>query len=685
MIDVRQQINPMTAQQMIENANQSSNQMNMPTTMPADNSSVLSQVNQASQNAQAPQAQPNQGNWLERLLPTIGGVALPVIGAALAPETGGLSLLATTALSGLGSAAGKAAQDVATGNKLGTDVLTAGALGAGGNLAGAGIAKGLGMAGSALTGLGESGVQAAEAKATQTAAQDEISRIGNEFGAIKPGQADVGNALENLKTLGVTKPTAQDALNVSKVYTGSDPETGDGVLNFYKKQALEKAGGTVDLSNTEQSVKEALADPNNQFHLGSLEPVSSSRGQLPKVPNNVANKIMTQVRNLLPAPQTVGEGADAQIAMQATPDEAKTLLTKIGSQIQATTPKANSLGEINPAQQAENDIWKGMYRNIKQSLYNRPEVNTAVAATRAEPEVIDDAIKANGITDPQVAANIKADLTDRINNGNQMQDWLSHESDMVNMGKVGKIQTDFVSKNPQVAKSQKALQETVPKATTGDNLLNLGAMAEATIGHQPLALLAPTAVKLAQNPQAQMAAGGILSKLAGGKLPSLIGQVAGTSPLTVAGQAGQGQQITGANMDLRNSLPYRMIMAEAVDPYHYGGNVLNQSLGNYQKYAGAEQAVQNLQNYFNAAGGAQGPIMGRLSELGSMFTGGPAAQYQQQAQAAQAAIAQALGVQPGQVALPSITQNQQGAQTSLNSIQNLLAALGGPNATAPAQ
>ena len=68
-----------------------------------------------------------------------------------------------------------------------------------------------------------------------------------------------------------------------------------------------------------------------------------------------------------------------------------------------------------------------------------------------------------------------------------------------------------------------------------------------------------------------------------------------------------------------------------------------------------------------------------------MFTGGPAAQYQQQAQAAQAAIAQALGVQPGQVALPSITQNQQGAQTSLNSIQNLLAALGGPNATAPAQ
>jgi hypothetical protein len=46
------------------------------------------------------------GDWLSHLLPTIGSVAAPVLGALLAPETGGASLLAGAALSGLGSAGG---------------------------------------------------------------------------------------------------------------------------------------------------------------------------------------------------------------------------------------------------------------------------------------------------------------------------------------------------------------------------------------------------------------------------------------------------------------------------------------------------------------------------------------------------------------------------------------------------
>src|SRR4051812_38915804 len=51
-------------------------------------------------------AQPHSGNWFTHLLPTIGGLA----GVLLAPETGGLSLLAAAGLSGLGAAGGKLAE-----------------------------------------------------------------------------------------------------------------------------------------------------------------------------------------------------------------------------------------------------------------------------------------------------------------------------------------------------------------------------------------------------------------------------------------------------------------------------------------------------------------------------------------------------------------------------------------------
>jgi len=73
------------------------------------------------------QGQGGGSNFFQSILPTIGGIVAPIAGAALAPETGGLSLLASAALSGLGGAAGQAVENATEGKSpIDQNVLSSG-------------------------------------------------------------------------------------------------------------------------------------------------------------------------------------------------------------------------------------------------------------------------------------------------------------------------------------------------------------------------------------------------------------------------------------------------------------------------------------------------------------------------------------------------------------------------------
>lgn len=642
-------------------------------------------------------APPQKGNWFSHLLPTIGSIAAPVIGGLLAPETGGLSLVAALALAGAGSAGGKAAEDAIQGQKINpVGLLESGAEGAAGQGIGMGAGSLIGSLGGKVADSLAQGAtdRAAQATVADQTAQDlaEQTRIGNEFSAVKPGAASVGPAIAKANDLGITSPTAQDLKSIGSIYTGSNPETGTGVLNFYKNQALDQAGGTVDLNNTMDSLHTTLATPENQV-LGGETPVTSSSGQLPKAPANVATKIVQQVRNMLPAPAVNAEG---QIAENVSPQDAKTVLTSIGKQIDLTTPKPNALGITDPTDVAQNNVWKSVYQNVRSALYDRPEVDAAVQGLKVGPDesaVIDDAIKSNGITDPNVAANIKADLTSTLNNAQSGNDLLTAERPMVNVAKVGGIQTADEANNPQLARNVRAAQSQItPTATptggpsTADNLMGIGGIIGAPETHG-LSLLGmiPTAAKLAKSPQTLDMADKLVNSGVSKKIAGLIpGALTGASQfITHAGD------MTGAPVNLNlgdnnvnpstpsldpnslNSLLLQLAVAESANPTTSGAgsSMVGQILPQIQNANVAQSSLTGAENAFQQAGGGQGGILGNLTRILGGITGNPASQYEAQRQQLINQLTP-LGIPTS--AVPQITGNNQSATNQFTALQQMI-------------
>ena len=652
---------------------------------------------------QAPQqSQAQQGNWFERLLPTIGGIGGGILGSLTDSFTGPLGTIAGSAA---GGALGQQLENALTGSKGST--LAAGAE----NALGAGVGKGLSYAGEKLVGAGTSALEGSVAKNTAQAAQNaetqakltEANRIRDEFSAIHPGQANVGSTLTKLKSLGIENPTAQDALQVGNVYTGSNPKGGTGVLNFYKQQSIDQAGGTVNLSNTIDNLKNTLTNPENKLNLGSLEPVSNAKGQLPTTPNNVSNKILQQVRDMLPDGSLDNNG---QIIQTLGPKDATKLLSNIGDKIDSTTPVKNALGNLDPAQVSENNVWKSLYKDVRTQTYDRPEVDAVISKLNVGPDesaVIDDAIRSNGITDPKIAANIKADLTNTINNSKTGNDLLKQESPMVNVSKVGRIQTKFVEDNPQMAKSATAIKSEVtsqaPQATTGSSAMtNLEAMAgiagaPMTGGLSLLATL-PKAVQIAKNPEVQQ---GVLSALqskagqAAGKIIPLATRASALGAANLPNLAASAQPTTNqgaGNMqpNVQSMIQQSPIM-QAYNTALTGGagidqgytSLLGQVAPQAQKLELAAPVLQNLLAGYGQAGGAQGPLGGALTKLSGLIPGTAANIYGNQQNTAAATLGQLLGISPQQAIglLPQLTASAGTTSPQMQSLQSILGGVGG--------
>lgn len=595
-----------------------------------------------------PTAPTNQPNLLERLLPTIGGIGGGILGNLLAPVAGGIGGAAG------GSAFGKFLEDKLTGQAGGNGVLGAAAGGALGEGIGAGAGAFLGKAGGLLAGTAEKMTANGAAKATQASAdaatQATEAASQKAYGAIPKGLRQAHD-LEG--SLGFSKQLGLDTTNHQGLVDAGN--SGKEILTNAANDALGQAG-PVDASSYGQMVKDAIASRSGT--LGGFDPVAMSRGRLGPS-NSPASKLLSQL-------QDYGAGV---AKTNADPGEVRSLLQQVGSAYGDATPTVTALtGAKDPVQVATHGVLGDVYNNLKNVLYNRPEVAENFNSLPAN-------IRAEDVGGNQAIAD---HLNEVIGSGQGHQpvlDALQKYGNLANSGHDAVTAAKGIVPDIESAAA-------VPKSNpfNADNAVKLGSLLEGTVGNHPLALAAPLVMKAAENPAVIGGIGKGVSKLGGSAIPGILGSVVGNSPNDVAGPADAGSSISlnqGGDMNSGNSILDDQVLAALAQYGNGGASQLGGATQMLQKSNEAQAAEQNLASNFNQAGGAQGPIGGILSRLGSVFTGGEAGQYGGQAQADAEAIAQATGVPVQQIekSIPSLGENQSAAQASLGNMQSLIQAL----------
>lgn len=639
-----------------------------------------------------PQAPAQKGNWFTHLLPTLGSIAAPLIGTALAPETGGLSLLASLALAGGGSAAGKAAEDVAQKQSVNpTGLLESAAEGAGGQALGAGVGGVLGkIVGKATGGLANAvegrATQAAidegaqtEAKAATdaaTAKTNEIQRLADEF---KPQVNDksltpsIGGVVNGLNDLGIEKPVAQDAVKVGNVFTGEN-DNGAGILNQEKQNVLANAGGTVHLGNPNE-----VGTPSGNLLANLRDPSSISRLDDPLSEGSSPARAILDKYEVL----AKGAGVPAEGASDIDPTKAFSLLSDVSDEARAAAKSATKISST-PADVQISNAWDGLKNDLKDAIYNRPEVNDAVSKYQVTPEIsgqIDKKITAEGITDPTVASNLKQKIVDTLNNGQTMQDWLTEEAQGVKMSQVGKSalaqQGNITSAASQrLAKGNVQIPDspdTVPVKTNTTSAIPLG---------HGISSIIPHIIQAAKNPENQamvnkLLQSGVSKKIASAIPLALTGasqfvtHAGDSTPTPVNLNLGNNsmQPQSGLDPNSLNSLLLQLASSAIANNNSAGSTLMGQILPGIQNSNVAQNALTSTENAFQQAGGGQGGIIGNLSKVLGGITGNPASQYEQQ-RAQLINQLNTLGVPTS--AVPDITGNNQSAQTQFQGLQNMI-------------
>lgn len=660
------------------------------------NNAIDSAQSAISSSPQSAAPAPQKGNWFTHLLPTIGSIAAPVIGAALAPETGGLSLLASLALAGGGSAAGKATENAVQGDSQNAGgLLTSAAEGAGGQLLGAGAGKLLGGIGGKLAGSLDNAVAGRAAQtATDTAAQaeskaatdaataqaTEIQRLADEF---KPHVNDknltpnIGGVVGGLQDIGIEKPLASDATKIGNVITGSN-ENGAGILNQEKQNLLANAGGTVHIGNLNEAstpsgnLLNSLKDPTTMASLG--DPLQSGS-------NTIAGSILSKFNTL-----ANGAGVAAEGSADIDPTKAFKLLSDVSDEARSSNLTASKL-TATPADAAQAKVWNGLVSDLKNSIYNRPELNDAVSNYQVTPEVsaqIDNKIAAEGVTDPTIASNLKQKLVDTLNNSQTMQDLLSEESKGVKMSQVGASATKQQG-NITSAASQRLAKSNIPEVQTPDTI-PVQTKSTSTIPSigGGLSSVIPHAIDAIKNPQNQeminkLIQSGVSKKVASAIPVALTGasqfithapdSQANPVNLNLGNNTMQPQQ--GLDPNSLNSLLLQLGVAESANPTtsSAGASTLGQIVPQIQNSNIAQNSLAGAENAFQQAGGGQGGILGNIAKILGGITGNPTNQYEQQRQQLMSQLSP-MGIPTS--AVPDVTGNNQSAANQFQTLQQMI-------------
>lgn len=596
-------------------------------------------LNQALQQQPQQTEQPKQSGdfWS-----TVGGIALPVLGALLAPGTGGVSLLASTALSGIGSAAGKAADEAAAGKELsGGDILGAGLTGAAGNLAGGAIVKGAGKvlkgvvkpaADKAATSLVQGQGQGALDKATA----DYLYRNGvtdlRQMGQIHPVVTGENGAFSNAVNNSLLNAGEQGTrLDLSSLAAASKGMPGNTVLNAVRDAGI--AGDSKSVNSVQQFVQGQL----EKYNQDAIKSIPARKG------GGVVNSFDNGVLN-------------AQH-----PIDALNMTKAMDSRA------AEWIGSRSPEVQLQGKALRNISNTIKDSLYGE---GTAIGKT--------------GITDQvrQTAVDELAPLKE-IN----PTYYQNKVNEINNAGTIGELRT---AQKPEVVANQ-ALEFAQNKANTsgGTNIPDLlkvgGPVAGMSVGGPVGMAAGMIAPKVLGSNAANVAGTGTLAKLSktignekAQKLMDTLGRAGGvlavnapnmgaeptgaiSTPNTLQGETmNGGGQPQNRLSDIINAMQSQAILAPQLNPG--ATSVLSSVAPQLQTNALLQNELGALPAGFANAGGAQG--LGGIGSVISGFIPGTAANAYRGEQAAVAAqLAKTLGISPeaAQQLLPSLLQNEQTA------------------------
>lgn len=665
----------------------------------------LSALNSLSQGQSTPvtPAAPQSGNWLTHLLPTIGSIGGGLLGTLTDEFTGPLGTIGGSAA---GGGAGKALENLIEGNKdEGSGVLSStgeGALGgAGGEIAG-NLLKGVG---GVLASQAGKGIDAADQAVNDAADVAKAQETRNVFGpvpnAIKQGiydnqslagaqklagevginpndpqaMVDAANkALEPLSDIRMNAVAAAGPINTAGAIdqTGSKVIPGiDDIINGSLHNAHPLTGESLGQDLT------ATLGPTDQIAV---------KGNSLTLPNNESTKFITSAKQILDP--VTGNNVDPNDLLNAS--------VKVGQNAQAARELAanTSASDVQGVNAAKAQAWTNLDKSLNDILYNRPEVDKFASTI---PGVLT-------TDDTGGNAALAQTLNNKIGNiqsGNDVNKVMSDFMNLKNQGNAAlKVAGDTSSASNLAAVKQAAgMGPNIPLADVDSS----GADALGAIPH-PQAKLLSKVLNLGNNGgiggAAKMNLGTTLQRIA--PIAGLSGaDVAANSPNSVMGQAGAGSAI-GQNInqtptigssgnvlqDIMNSTSPNTaaLKLDIINAEHRGagaGGVQQagidtagaQELQQLQAANAAEQQLKQYINLYNQAGGAQGPIGGLLNQLGSQFTGGPAAQLPAQ----QAQISEALKGLLGSnvnVNLPSIMQNQQSANGVLAQLQSGLGSYG---------
>lgn len=611
------------------------------------------------QGAQQPAArQGDSGNWFTKLLPTIGSIAAPALGAAFAPVTGGASLLAGLALAGAGSAAGKLGENALEGKNLGTDVGASALEGGIGQLAGGAIGK----VGGALLGKVGQGAEKAGAGMVQKQFGDQIDKV----------------TAQHLIDHGVTSRDA--AMNIANQVTGSGGHLPAAINNAFKS-----SDKVVNISDLEPSIikngrdntglfsmdKAGLTPGAQKTALANMQSILDSHmgaGDMTKIPGkggasvplyangSLQNALPENVFSMAKQFEKLGYGADAKA------------YDKMGN---AINPDQASLGQY--------------YKSIANTLNERAfgVGQDAIPLTDGIRKEVLDNLSGIAESNPQAYKT----LADQINNAGSLQDLRSIQAPWVKVSQGDRIATAIANGQGGVS--------------AGDMLANAAPIVGGSTGGVK-GLATGLALKAMNSPAGNAAGASTLNRvsniLSNPNMQKIVSQAATIptqaithAPTDFTGPAGSGQAIAlpqGADA-MQNPNLYQEVMGSnnlnalpvqsaLINDMHRGvGDNQNYladpsvlaAIGKLQGGVGAQSQIPALIQAYNAAGGAQGAAGGLLANLGGAITGGPAAQYQARADALQKSIQEATGQN---VQLPGLGMNQEAANSA---IQQLLAVL----------
>lgn len=616
---------------------------------------------------------PQQEELWKKMLPTIGSVALPLAGLALAPVTGGGSLLAAAALSGIGAGAGKVAQNVLTDKDalegVGKEAVTSGAL----SLAGGAALKGAGKAVTALKPQFQKG--AAKIFAGQVPVDPETASYFTKMGIASPAKAGkVSSTMTGGARIGEEQGTALLTQQVE-----------NNLGTAFKKGLVKKTNISSLYSNPENT---QLAKVGRKVSPGTVTEDAITSNSLSNT--NEATAIRKNVSSIFDKyinPSPAGFKADITGGIDPV-DGLKAQREIAALRAQA---KADYLKTKSPI---DRNVYN-TYDKINQSLLEQLQLNKIPVPKADHLRFAEDLKAALVAIDKKAGTKIANDFK-KIKNPT-IQDYRNYESKFVEL---------------------KLAQEKVAEAgkkTFGVKLPEvIGAGAGFAAGGPVGAGIGYGITKAVESPAAATAATGVLNRLAGVSPKTLnaltrTGAIAGGAGTTLSrmpaaaitpfgggesdmqqqGMQGQAPGAMGPNPFLSyvgGSPAYLQPQATTALLGMFAPQLLgNAPMAQAGEAAKTQQILQaaaaqlpELMQLYEAAGGAQGGILGRLRGGLGAITGGPEATYSDQAKALQTALAgtpQAPGPIPT-ATLPQITQTGPAAQGALNQLLAALQAYG---------